>query len=242
MCRSRAEGGQRCNGGVAGNARRRIRYAEAGARAALAEGDADSFIRHADAILAHREALDSQGHDQPKVTPIPADQQVRAAQLLATHAHDGVYRRDGRPYIVHPADVAQRLDSAGMPAPVVAAGWLHDVPEDTDYSLQDLRHLGFHERTVGTVANVTHEKGESYKDKTMPRAVKSLDSATVKDADNQSNTSDKLGPTPDQYAKQMERNEKYLDARRQIKARLYDTEDGQRELEKAFASVSSAVA
>lgn len=237
MCRSLPKGGRRCNGGDAGNARRRVLYAEDCAHEALAARDDKKFVHYAKATLAHREHMREHGHPPPPLRLIPDAHVVRAASALATFAHEGQYRRDGRPYIVHPADVAQRLERVGVPAQVVAAGWLHDVPEDTDWSVEDLRTVGFPPRTVRAVDAVTHRDGESYLDDSMPRAVETLDSAAVKDADNQNNTSDRKGPTPAQYAKQMKRNEKYLEARRIIKRRLYETQEGQRHLEAQFAAL-----
>lgn len=230
MCQPLAQGGRRCNGGKAGNAKRRRDYTHDQAIKALRDGDDNRAAACFDKILRQQADV----HAAPR--PIPADQVVNAARVLATHAHDGQFRRDGRPYIVHPADVAHRLERAGMPAEVVAAGWMHDVAEDTRYGVDDMRTLGFPERTTSVVRLVTHEKGEDYRTKTMARAVSTLDAAAVKDADNQNNTSDRFGPPPSQLAKQVQRDLKYLEARRTIKARLYESEDGQRELARAFAN------
>lgn len=237
MCRSLSEGGHRCNGGARGNAVRRHSYAVERAFAALEAGDDARLAHYMDEVLRHRAVIldHSPVAFPPNPRPLPPSLLVRAAVVLATHAHDGQFRRDGRPYIVHPEAVAGRLSDAGLPAHVVAAGWLHDVPEDTRYSLDDLRALGFPERTVRVVRNVTHEAGESYLEASMLRAVQLPESAVVKDADNQHNTSDPLGPTPAQFAKQDARNRKYLEARRIIKRALYATPEGQAELQRLFA-------
>lgn len=235
MCRSLTCGGRRCNGGDRGNAYRRIQYAVVCSDHALDEGRGDRLGHYAKKITKHRNRLREDFGEDHLPEPLPEGATVEAARLLATHAHAGQVRRDGRPYIVHPEDVADRLARCGFPAPVVAAAWLHDVPEDTAYTLDDLRSARFPAKTVDTVGCVTHEPGESYVGDSMPRAVTTLDSAALKDADNQNNTSDRLGPTPKEYARQIARNEKYLAARRQIKARLYETPDGQAELEAQFA-------
>lgn len=238
MCRSVAEGQRRCDSTQHGKTLRKLRYTQSRAADALADQNGERFMHYVQASAGHHEDLEC--HDSP-ATPdtLPRDQWVPAAQLLATQAHEGQYRRDGKPYITHPEGVAVRLQRAGLPDDVVAAGWLHDTVEDTDLTLKDLRAAGFPSSTVQAVANVTHENGEDYVTETMPRALRSLDSATVKDADNQHNTSDRFGPTPAEYAKQVKRDRKYLEARRQIKARLYTTPDGLREVERIFAEADT---
>lgn len=236
MCRSKSQGDRRCDGGKAGNARRRVRYAEQQAEQACRDGDAESHIKYVKSAHRQRQALLSEHDIDCEPRPLPEGLWVDSARMIATDAHKGQWRRDGTEYINHPARVAQRLERAQMPTHVIAAGWLHDTVEDTDVTLDLLRSAGHPEKTVTTVDNVTHrEDDSSYEGSTMDRATKTLESTAVKDADNADNTSDRLGPTPDQYAKQMRRNEKYLAARRKIKARLYNTPDGQRELERIFA-------
>lgn len=238
MCRQIDKGGRRCNGGEGGKARRRVQYAAANALVMLESGQESRFLKHVHTILTQSRVMAEHGVSHVPLV-IPSEHVVAAARIVASDAHQGQFRRDGRPYIVHPAAVAERLERAGLPPHVVAAGWLHDTVEDTDLTLDDLRRIGFEERIVSTVALLTHEEGESYSEMTVPRAVTTLDSAAVKDADNQHNTSDRRGPTPDQFAKQEARNRKYLDARRQIKARLYETEEGQRLLQEEFAAMAA---
>ncbi|MBQ8209553.1 MAG: bifunctional (p)ppGpp synthetase/guanosine-3',5'-bis(diphosphate) 3'-pyrophosphohydrolase [Clostridia bacterium] len=59
---------------------------------------------------------------------------------LANEAHGDQKRKSGEPYIIHPIAVATILfDELGMDMPSVAAALLHDVVEDTDYELDDIR-------------------------------------------------------------------------------------------------------
>ena len=63
------------------------------------------------------------------------------AKEVATFAHEGQLRDEGVPYIVHPANVVDILKQIGCiedPA-VLAVGWLHDVVEDTHYTLEYVR-------------------------------------------------------------------------------------------------------
>src|SRR4051794_38599603 len=57
---------------------------------------------------------------------------------LAVDAHAGQRRASGEPYVTHPIASAQILADLGIDPTAVAAGLLHDVPEDTEYSLADV--------------------------------------------------------------------------------------------------------
>ncbi len=63
---------------------------------------------------------------------------LRDAFEVAQRAHAGQTRASGTPYIQHPLATAQILASIGMDARTVAGGLLHDVPEDTDVTLDDI--------------------------------------------------------------------------------------------------------
>jgi (p)ppGpp synthase/HD superfamily hydrolase len=59
---------------------------------------------------------------------------------FATLAHKGQYRKGTRiPYIVHPLNAARTLIESDCGDPLVAAALLHDVVEDTRYTLNDVR-------------------------------------------------------------------------------------------------------
>ena len=63
------------------------------------------------------------------------------AYKFAHQAHEGLYRKSGEPYIIHPVAVAQILIDNKMDAPTIIAGLLHDVVEDTKYTLDDIEKL-----------------------------------------------------------------------------------------------------
>ena len=69
----------------------------------------------------------------------PTDQErIRRAYELANNAHQGAIRRSGEPYIQHPLEVAQLLAGMRIDADGIISALLHDVVEDTEYSLEDL--------------------------------------------------------------------------------------------------------
>ena len=67
---------------------------------------------------------------------------VDKAFELANEAHGEQKRKSGEPYIIHPLAVATiLLDELGMDMPSIAAALLHDVVEDTEYELSDIKEL-----------------------------------------------------------------------------------------------------
>lgn len=85
---------------------------------------------------------------------------VEDARALAVAAHRDQIDKAGRPYIEHPAAVAAALAPYGDAA--VMAGWLHDVVEDTEVTLEQLAGLGFPPAVVAAVDAVTRRPGETY--------------------------------------------------------------------------------
>lgn len=89
---------------------------------------------------------------------------VQVAQRIAEAAHASQLDKAGRPYIDHPRRVATRLTATGAPAEAIAAGWLHDVLEDTDTTAQDLSAVGVPPETIAAVQAVTKRSGETAED------------------------------------------------------------------------------
>ncbi|HEU4672161.1 MAG TPA: bifunctional (p)ppGpp synthetase/guanosine-3',5'-bis(diphosphate) 3'-pyrophosphohydrolase [Candidatus Limnocylindrales bacterium] len=74
---------------------------------------------------------------------------VRQALAFAVEAHGNQRRASGEPYVTHPIASAQILAELGIDPVAIAAALLHDVPEDTEYSLSDVE-----ERFGGEVARL----------------------------------------------------------------------------------------
>ncbi|MEE4213433.1 MAG: RelA/SpoT family protein [Bacteroidales bacterium] len=69
---------------------------------------------------------------------------VTRAFKLANKAHMNMRRRSGEPYVIHPIEVAKIVNTElGLGAKSIAAALLHDVVEDTDFTLEDIeKHFG----------------------------------------------------------------------------------------------------
>jgi (p)ppGpp synthase/HD superfamily hydrolase len=80
------------------------------------------------------------------------------AIALAVEAHRGQRDKAGQSYILHPLRVMMRLRTD----PERMAAILHDVVEDTPYTLERLRALGYPEEVLGALDCLTKREGESY--------------------------------------------------------------------------------
>ena len=84
---------------------------------------------------------------------------IKRAFFLAKEAHAGVRRRSGEPYMLHPIAVAQiAVDEIGLGVKSVVASLLHDVVEDTDYTVEDMEHI-FGAKIASMVDGLTKMSG-----------------------------------------------------------------------------------
>ena len=89
-------------------------------------------------------------------------QLVRNAYELAAEAHKEQKRKTGEPYIIHPIAVARIVaEELELGANPVMAAFLHDVVEDTQYTIEDIRER-FGEDVAFLVGVVTKQKKEKY--------------------------------------------------------------------------------
>ena len=83
---------------------------------------------------------------------------VQKAFDFANEAHKDVRRRSGGPYIIHPIEVAKIVVSnIGLGYKSIAAALLHDVVEDTDYTVDDIKNL-FGDKIASLVDGLTKIK------------------------------------------------------------------------------------
>ncbi len=84
---------------------------------------------------------------------------ITKAFNFARQAHKGVRRQSGEPYIMHPLAVAQIVcKEIGLGSTSICAALLHDVVEDTDYTIEDIRNL-FGEKIAKIVDGLTKIAG-----------------------------------------------------------------------------------
>ncbi|MCP9926676.1 bifunctional (p)ppGpp synthetase/guanosine-3',5'-bis(diphosphate) 3'-pyrophosphohydrolase [Cyanobium sp. CH-040] len=101
--------------------------------------------------------------------PTDAEALLASAFDFAFQLHEGQYRASGEPYIIHPVAVADLLRDIGASAAVIAAGFLHDVVEDTGVTPEQLEeHFGAEVRAL--VEGVTKLGGLHFTNKTEAQA------------------------------------------------------------------------
>lgn len=84
---------------------------------------------------------------------------IEKAFHFAWKAHRGVRRKSGEPYILHPLEVAHiAAKEMGLGTKSIVAALLHDVVEDTDYTVEDIENL-FGEKVAQIVDGLTKIKG-----------------------------------------------------------------------------------
>ena len=103
---------------------------------------------------------------------------TKRALLLSFEAHKDQMDKSGMPYVYHPFHLAEQMTDEYTT--VVAL--LHDVVEDTDYTLSDIRDMGFPDEVVEALSYMTHDDEVPYmeyvakiKENPIARAVKIAD-------------------------------------------------------------------
>jgi GTP diphosphokinase / guanosine-3',5'-bis(diphosphate) 3'-diphosphatase len=88
---------------------------------------------------------------------------------FAYDLHQGQFRKSGEPYICHPVAVAGLLRDLGGSAAMIAAGFLHDVVEDTDVTIEEIEQR-FGPEVRRLVEGVTKLSKINFKSKTESQA------------------------------------------------------------------------
>lgn len=103
---------------------------------------------------------------------------TKKALRLSFDAHKDQVDKSGIPYVYHPFHLAEQMESEET----VTVALLHDVVEDTDYTIEDIIAMGFPKPVTDALALMTHDKAVPYMDyvakiKTNPiaKAVKLAD-------------------------------------------------------------------
>ncbi len=83
---------------------------------------------------------------------------TKKALKLCFEAHKDQVDKGGMPYVFHPFHLAEQMEDELT----VTVALLHDVVEDSAYTLRDLRDMGFPAEVTEAIRLLTHEKGVPY--------------------------------------------------------------------------------
>ena len=95
---------------------------------------------------------------------------IERAYKFAKQAHQGILRQSGEPYILHPIAVARiACKEIGLGSTSICAALLHDVAEDTEYTIEDIERL-FGKKIAQLVDGLTKIAGGIFGDKASEQA------------------------------------------------------------------------
>ncbi len=129
-------------------------------------------------------------------------EKTKRALKLCFGAHKNQTDKSGMPYVFHPFHLAEQMSSEIT----VITALLHDVVEDTDYTIDDLREMDFGEEVIEALALLTHDDSEPYMDY-VARIKENPVARAVKLADLEHNSDMSRLSVVDDYA--LKRAEKY---------------------------------
>ncbi|RMF57290.1 MAG: HD domain-containing protein [Calditrichaeota bacterium] len=85
---------------------------------------------------------------------------IERALEIAFEAHKGQKDKAGKPYILHPLRIMSKMPTEEL----MIIAILHDVVEDSPWTLEDLRKEGFTEEVLSALDCITKRPGEAYED------------------------------------------------------------------------------
>lgn len=130
---------------------------------------------------------------------------TKKALKLCFEAHKEQIDKSDMPYVFHPFHLAEQMETEE--ATIVAL--LHDVVEDTDYTIEDLAEMGFGDAVINAISLLTHDPSVDYMEYVL-EVKKNPIAKAVKLADLRHNSDLSRLDVVDEWA--LKRNEKYLKA------------------------------
>ena len=85
---------------------------------------------------------------------------TKKALKLCFEAHKDQTDKTGLPYVFHPFHLAEQMEDEYT----TVTALLHDVVEDTDYTLQDLQNMGYPDEVIQALTLLTHDDSSEYMD------------------------------------------------------------------------------
>ena len=126
---------------------------------------------------------------------------TKQAMKLCFAAHRDQTDKSGMPYVFHPIHLAEQMEDEAT----TITALLHDVVEDTPYTLEDLREMGFPQPSLDAIALMTHDEAVPYlayvskiRENPVARAVKLADLAHNSDLS-------RLGEIDDETRRRLEK-------------------------------------
>lgn len=130
---------------------------------------------------------------------------TKKAMKLCFEAHREQVDKTGLPYVFHPFHLAEQMTDELT----TVCALLHDVVEDSDYTFEDLRNMGYPPRVIEVLTLLTHDQAVPYMDYVRQIATDSV-ATQVKIADLKHNSDMTRLDTVDERA--LARAEKYAQA------------------------------
>lgn len=129
---------------------------------------------------------------------------TKKALKLCFEAHKTQVDKSGMPYVFHPFHLAEQMKDETS----VIVALLHDVVEDTDYTLKDLADMGFSKEVTDALALLTHDDSVPYmdyvlqiKNNPVAKAVKLADLKHNSDLSRLDEITDKVLERKEKYSK-----------------------------------------
>lgn len=91
-------------------------------------------------------------------------EQTEKALKICFQAHKDQEDKAGLPYVFHPFHLAEQMPDEAS----ATVALLHDVVEDTEHTLEDLREMGFAPEVLEAVALLTHDPAVPYEEYLIP--------------------------------------------------------------------------
>lgn len=130
---------------------------------------------------------------------------TKKALKLCFEAHKDQVDKSGMPYVFHPFHLAEQMTDENT----TIAALLHDVVEDTDYTLEDIKNMGFPDAVCEALSLLTHNKSVPYMEY-VAKLKKNPIAKAVKLADLKHNSDLSRLDAPDEKA--LRRSAKYAEA------------------------------
>jgi len=114
------------------------------------------------------------------MTKLSKYEQLALGIEIATQAHKGQFDKGGKPYILHPLHVMNQLM---YDIQLATIGVMHDVVEDSSWTIEQLLVAGFSSRVCNALDVLTHDPKDDYLTVYIPRIALHLDTIRVKRID-----------------------------------------------------------